>query len=849
MNELYQIPYEYSKTGDITIGEMTTQFDFLFDTMSFCEHPQTAVVNELMAMTKNYQHVLSLVFAVNQINKNPKILPNISLGFHIYDNYLSARMTYQNTIKLLSSDNMIVPNYNCERQNNLIAAIGGHNAEISLHMANIFGIYKIPQIAYSILAPARNVKIQLPSFYRMIPNEANQYAGIVQLLLHFQWIWIGVIASDDDKGEQFLHTLLPMLTQHGICTPVIEKTLTLSDVLENPETLETLHAITFSIINSSTKVFVVNADPQTIACLKWLIYLYKQLEDIIQVSIGKVWLMTAHWDFSSETFHRDFDVQVFHGALSSAIHSNEVLGFREFLQLLHPNLPKGDGFIRIFWEQAFNCLFSDSNGDSENSNTCTGQEKLENLHGTHFEMSMTGQSYSIYNAAQAIAYALQQMLSSTIKHNSGRLDPPNFTPWQLHSFLSSISFNNSAGDFVSFDENRELAAEFDIINWVTFPNKSFLRVNVGRMDSKALLEQRFSINEEAITWHSSFNQVLPIALCNDNCHPGSSRKKKEGEPFCCYDCVPCPDGKISDQKDMNDCFQCPEDEFPNKNKDQCLPKVIIFLSYTEPLGITLAFVALSFALVTLWVLGIFIKNQHTPIVKANNRDLTYSMLISLSFCFLCSFLFIGQPHTVTCCLRQIAFGIIFSMAVSCILAKTITVVLAFMATKPGSRMRKWVGKSLANSILLNCSFIQAITCAVWLCTAPPFPDFDMDSLTEEIILECNEGSETMFYCVLGYLGFLAIVSFTVAFLARKLPDSFNEAKFITFSMLVFCSVWLSFIPSYLSTKGKYMVAVEIFSILASSFGLLGCIFFPKCYIIILKPGLNNKDQLIKRNNM
>ncbi|XP_025032753.1 vomeronasal type-2 receptor 26-like, partial [Python bivittatus] len=680
----------------------------------------------------------------------------------------SPSRTFLASMELLSMHNTFIPNYKCGFGNIPVAAIGG--PDICLHIASILCLYKTPQLTYG-SAPVVNKEIQGVFLQQMFPKEALVHQGILQILTNFRWTWIGVLSMKDDAGEKFVRDVLPMFSQHGICFDFIETFPILAFYSDFMEVMDKGLEIYKVLMKSTANVILVYGEIQTMTFLKSFLR-FSEVEDVPVRT--KIWVMPAQIDFASVSFNRNWDISFIHGALSLSVQSKEVFGFQEFLQSRNPTIEPQDGFIRDFWEQVFDCSLLNSKKNKGSESICTGEEKLETLPTSTFEISMTGDSYNMYNAAYAVAHALQSMHSSKSKQR----------------------------------------------NWMALGKHTF---------------------QDLQSW-----QAHPISLCNNHCPRGYRKTKKEGKPFCCYDCLPCPEGKISTEEDTQGCSSCPEDQYPNDNKDSCLHKVITFLSYEEPLGMSSAICALSCSLITILVLKTFIQHRDTPIVKANNRNLTYIILTSLLLSFLSVLLFIGRPNQVVCLLRQPALGMIFSVAVSGLLAKTIVVVLAFMATMPGSKMRRWVGKRMVSSIVLSCSLVQATICASWLMTFPPYPDFDKHSMSQEIVLECNEGSVTMFFSVLGFMGFLAIVSFSAAFLARKLPDSFNEAKFITFSMFVFCNVWLSFVPSYLSTKGKYMVAVEIFSILSSGAGLLGCIFAPKCFIILLRPELNSKHLLMKK---
>jgi metabotropic X receptor len=59
---------------------------------------------------------------------------------------------------------------------------------------------------------------------------------------------------------------------------------------------------------------------------------------------------------------------------------------------------------------------------------------------------------------------------------------------------------------------------------------------------------------------------------------------------------------------------------------------------------------------------------------------------------------------------------------------------------------------------------------------------------------------------------LVIVCTVYAIKTRKIPEAFNESKYIGFSMYTTCVVWLAFIPIYLATASKVYLRITSMSL-------------------------------------
>ncbi|XP_073402819.1 extracellular calcium-sensing receptor-like [Dendrobates tinctorius] len=787
---------------------------------------------------ESYQQLQAMMFAIEEINKDPDTLHNVTLGFQAYDSCDVLHLDLGSSLQVLTGTKLAIPNYRCTPEIPLTAVIGPAVSTHSILLAHILGLYRYPQISHYSTSHQLSDHKKFPSFFRTVPSDAFQSLGLAKLFLHFGWTWVGLLAMDNDYGQQGIQMVRQEIIKGGACVAFAENIM-----LNKPD--RNAPRIVKVIKESNVKVIIIFSTD---------VDLVPVLEEMLRHNVtNKTFVASEAWSTSSFHSIEKFS-RLLSGTIGLAFYSGSIPGLGRFLKSVHPNSSLEKDWIKIFWEQSFNCKFPLGRTMTNVSNTilndCTGQENLQNIKSSFTDVSNLRTTYNVYTAVHVVAKALEDL------NNCGLMQGPLsqhicpdihlLHPWQLLYYMKKVRVKLSGGRELYFDENGDPPAVYDIVNWQLSPEGSIQQVKVGSYDTAASTNRFFTINTSLLQWATEDHQA-PSSVCSQSCPYGFWKAARSGEPACCFECVPCPHGAITNKTDSIDCIKCPIDQWPNNEKSACLPKSIEYLSFEDPLGTSLTAISVLSSLAPDFILRLFFQHKSSPVVKANNYSLSCLLLISLSFCFLSSLAFIGYPQPEKCLLRQSTFGMVFAFCISCILAKTVMVVFAFMATKPDSSLRKWATPQVSYMIVSFGFLLQFVMCLSWLLLAPPFPQYSTHTQSMVIIAECNEGSSIAFWTMLGYLFLLATISFIVAFMSRRLPDSFNEAQYITFSMLSFLSVWISYIPASLSAQGKYTVAMETFAILASSWALVICMFLPKCFIILFRPNLNSKVNIMKKD--
>uniref|UniRef100_A0A8C4ZNA9 Olfactory receptor C family, h1 n=1 Tax=Gadus morhua TaxID=8049 RepID=A0A8C4ZNA9_GADMO len=772
-----------SKEGDVTIGGVfSIHSQISSPLLSFTDTPNSLTCSRINF--REFRFVQTMIFAIEEINNSSSLLPNVTLGYKVFDSCGSIMASMRVAMALLNGNDTAYGK-TCSEMSSIHTVIGASESSSTIIMLRTLGAFQIPVISHFATCACLSDKTKYPTFFRTIPSDYYQSRALAKLVKHFGWTWVGSVRSDNDYGNNGMVAFADAARLEGVC-------IEYSETISRLDTREKVARVVSVIRRGTARVLVAFLAQGEMDIL---------IEEAVRQNLtGLQWVGSESW-ITAGHLATQRNTAILTGSLGFTIRKSNISGLKEFFDL----------------------------ENQASDRQCSGSEKLENVGNPYTDVSELRISNNVYKAVYAVAHTIHNMLNCEKTGDDT----------DVLKYLKVVNFPLKSGERVYFDQNGDPAAMYELVNWQRNRAGEPMFVTVGNYDASLPNKKQFTMNGINITWAAESRE----SVCSASCLKGFRQATIKGKPVCCFSCIPCAAGEISNATDSAECNKCLLQFWSNEDHSLCVPKVVEFLSFEETMGALLTAISLFGTSLTLIVSVVFFHFRHTPLVKASNSELSFLLLFSLTLCFLCSLTFIGSPSDWSCMLRHTAFGITFSMCMSCVLAKTVAVVVAFKAKLPKNTVLQ-CSLPIQRTSVFGCILVQVMVCVLWLTLAPPFPYRNTEQSSEKIILECALGSPIGFWAVLGYIGLLALLCFVLAFLARKLPDNFNEAKFITFSMLIFCAVWITFIPAYVSSPGKFTVAVEIFAILASSFGLLFCIFAPKLYILLLKPERNTKMNMM-----
>uniref|UniRef100_A0A8C6QG15 G-protein coupled receptor family C group 6 member A n=1 Tax=Nannospalax galili TaxID=1026970 RepID=A0A8C6QG15_NANGA len=732
-----------------------------------------------------FLQALAMIHSIEMVN-NSTLVPGVKLGYEIYDTCTEVTAAMAATLRFLSKFNYSRETvaFQCDYSSympRVKAIIGAGYSEISIAVSRMLNLQLMPQVSYESTAEILSDKIRFPSFLRTVPSDFYQTKAMAHLIQKSGWNWIGVITTDDDYGRLALNTFAVQAAANKVCIAFKE----VLPAFLSDNSIEVR-------INQTLEKIIAEAHVNVIVVFLRKFHVFNLFNKAIERKINKIWIASDNWSTATKIITIP-NVKKIGKVVGFTFRRGNMSSFHSFLQTLHlypsdNNKPLRE-FAMLFsaCEQVKDgdlsqCISNYSQGTLTYATTKAIEKNFFMRNDFLWHYTEPGLIHSIQLAVFALGHAIRDLCQARDCQN-----PRAFQPWELLDMLKNVTFSDGKNSF-------------------------------------------------------HFDQIL--SKCSEECSPGQMKKTTGSQHICCYECVSCPENHYSNQTDMDHCLLCNnETHWAPVRSTMCFEKEVEYLNWNDSLALLLISLSLLGITFVLAIGIIFTRNLNTPVVKSSGGLMVcYVMLLCHALNFASTGFFIGEPQDFTCKTRQTLFGMSFTLCVSCILMKSLKILLAFSFDPKLKTFLKNLYKPVP--IVFTCTGIQVVICTLWLILAAPAVEENI-SLPRVIILECEEGSILAFSTMLGYIAILAFICFIFAFKGRKLPENYNEAKFITFGMLIYFIAWITFIPVYATTFGKYLPAVEIIVILISNYGILCCTFFPKCYVILCKQKTNTKSAFLE----
>uniref|UniRef100_A0A8D0B3S9 Taste 1 receptor member 1 n=1 Tax=Salvator merianae TaxID=96440 RepID=A0A8D0B3S9_SALMN len=759
-----------------------------------------------------YHLIQAMRLAVEEVNNSSRLLPSVTLGYEIYDT-CSLSATIHATLSLLAQGGgrgphqphiTIAANYTSYLPQ-VVAAIGPDNSEYAIVTASLLGIFCMPEISYEASSAVLSLKRSYPSFLRTIPSDRVQADALTRLLQAFRWTWVSLVSSDNNYGDQGHQMLYEAAAGVGIC-------FAYQGVIPEDQDVGSaeLAGIVQAVVRSRANVTLLFASKHSI--LPFL------REAVRQNVSGKVWLGTEDWTLSTEV---------------RSIPGVHRIGIVMGMSLRHARVP-GVEALKAFQTASArpggaascqNCKEACSQGSSASFRLWERRDP------SPYDMQSAS---NVYAAVYALAHGLHRLLGCQAR--ACRKDV--VYPWQLLQEVKRVNFSLGQRR-VYFDANGDPLEGYDLVLW-TWTGGAWNYSVVGSYDRNPD-RLRISRDKLALEAGQVRQRVIPASVCSKECEDGE-QKVPHGTHPCCFHCVACPPGTFKNTSDLYACQKCREDQWSPGGSKACFDRTTVFLSWDDNLPLALVLTSTLLLLLVVGTVGVFLKNLETPVVKSAGGGLCFAILGSLACACLSLYCFFGIPNRVTCLLRVPVYNVSLSICFACMLARAVQIVLVFkMASKaPGlfGAWRKHHGPSLLIGAITG---LQKAMALAYLVISVPAPHKEYNVSDQLIFLGCTQDVTALSICMTVYNSLLGLACFSISYMGKDLPKGYNEAKCITFSLLIYFVSMITYLTVLRIYQGKYLLAIYVASLLFTLSGVFGSYFAPKVYVILFRPKKNTNE--------
>ena len=841
-----QVAYGYGETPEIimtTDGPMRIRGirnranrDFVIGGV-FGVHADAAGV--VCGKARPDQWVEAMLFALDSVNANKTLLPNITLGFDIRDSCFSENIGLDETIDVIISGNQldVVPN-DCESARigstnasiPTVGIVGAAASRVSIPIASLGRLFEVPQVSFASTSPTLSGRETYTYFYRTVPPDNLQARAMIDIILHFNWNHISILYVGDAYGQPAARALRQLAMNNSIC-------INLDREIELGFTTEDYQDLAEELLASDANVVILFSHEHNARLL---------LEVIAKSTSHRrfTWIASDGWGRTLGLAHM-FN-QTVAGYFGIAQHAPHVPSFDDYLSQLTIQTNK-----RNPWFEEIFSAFALCNS----SNPCKRNISITSLPSYAQDTNVLPMVDAVYTYANALHNYLEENCNFT----SGWTWASQSCPGQkreldgstLLEYIARVNFTNVfTGNRVTFDATGSSAGIYEILNYQVNTSSghteygynqvgtwSSFKINSSESEPLELFENvtiQFGVNSSGGVVYQP-----PITQCR-RCSLGEYRRVVS----CCGVCDPCLGRDYSDELTATSCKTCVNYTWgnnPTEGSSYCVQIPDTYLKFNHTWSITLMLLAV------LGLVGVSIATVafaiywNTPVIKSSGREQMVLLLIGITLGFILPFLYLAPPlHRSVCILQSIGIWLALSLMFGALLTKIVRVARVFFnkTTLTHLKFTEFYYQILFTLVLV---LVQMIIVAAAIGYEVPNVHREERSISKnvttppEVVVTCANNPLPFAIISILYESAILAAATILGVLSFKYPANFNEAKYVSFCTFAVVVIWVAFIISYVAIQQaaqEFQNAVIALGIIMTAFAVLLTIFGRKFFIVV-----------------